>query len=566
MIRRTAIVLILICLIVSTLAAGADATKPNPADPALSREHQAKLDWWRDARFGMFIHWGPVSIKGTEIGWSRGAPIPIEEYDNLYKQFNPTKFDPDEWVRIAKAAGMKYIILTTKHHDGFCMFSTKQTDYNIMNSAYGKDITGMLAAACKRGGLAFGTYHSVADWHNPDFPHGSPGGSTLKPNPNIDKYEQYLKSEVGELIHQYGPLLTLWFDVSQDFDADRGKRVVDYTRAQQPDILVNNRCANAGDFDTPEQTVGHFQNSRPWESCITICNQWAYQPGDTMKSLKQCLQTLILCAGGDGNLLFNVGPMPTGEIEHRQVRRLRQMGDWLGRFGDTIYGTRGGPIKPGTWGCSTYKGDMVYVHVFNWDGDAIALPALSRKIVSSSVLTRGTATVKQTKDGVEIAVPEADRKDIDTIIALKLDGPAKDVKPVSNMMSLTTGKPATASNVFQHMADYAPGKAFDEDESTRWATDSGTHSAWLEVDLGKPETFASAEISESCGSRVEAFELQAWQDGAWKTFYTGTTIGPEWKQGFAPVTAQKIRLNILKASEGPTIWEFGLFPAKKGKG
>ena len=563
MTKRIAVALMLVVFALAAEAVSAEPAKPKPTGPEFSREHQAKLDWWREARFGMFIHWGPVSLKGTEIGWSRGAPIPIEEYDNLYKQFNPTQFDPDEWVRIAKAAGMKYIILTTKHHDGFCMFNTKQTDYNIMNSAYGKDITGMLAAACKRGGIAFGTYHSVADWHNPDFPHGSPGGSTLKPNPNLDKYEQYLKSEVGELIHQYGPLLTMWFDVAQDFDGDRGKRVVDYTRAQQPDILVNNRCANAGDFDTPEQTVGHFQNTRPWESCITICNQWAYKPDDGMKSLKQCLQTLVSCAGGDGNLLFNVGPMPTGEIEHRQVRRLAQMGSWLRRFGDTVYGTRGGPIKPGSWGCSTYRGDTVYAHIFNWSGDTVSLPAISRKIISSRVLTGGTATVKQTDDGTEIAVPAADRKDIDTIVALQLDGPAADVKPVSGLNALTTGKKATASNTFQGMADYAPGMALDDNESTRWATDGGTHSAWLEVDLGKPQTIASAEILESCGSRIESFELQAWQDGAWQTFFTGTTIGEQWSHAFPPVTAQKVRLNILKASEGPTLWEFRLFPPKK---
>ena len=173
-------------------------------------------------KFGMFIHWGPVSLKGTEIGWSRGAPIPIEEYDNLYKRFNPVKFDADQWVEIAKDAGMKYMVLTTKHHDGFCLFDTKQTDYNIMHSPFGRDVVKELAAACRKQGMAFGTYYSVADWHHPDFPHGSPGGKSLKPNPNLDRYEQYLRKQVEELIRNYGPLLTMWFDVPQDFDAVRG--------------------------------------------------------------------------------------------------------------------------------------------------------------------------------------------------------------------------------------------------------------------------------------------------------------------------------------------------------
>ncbi len=186
--------------------------------PDLSIPNPASLQRWRDMRFGMFIHWGPVSIKGTEIGWSRGAQVPIEVYDNLYKQFNPLKFNADQWVATARAAGMKYIIFTTKHHDGFCMFDTKQTDYNVMNSAFGRDVVKELAGACKKQGIAFGAYHSVCDWHHPDFPVGSPGGTTKKPHPNLDRYNDYLKKQVAELIHNYGPLITLWFDVPQMFD------------------------------------------------------------------------------------------------------------------------------------------------------------------------------------------------------------------------------------------------------------------------------------------------------------------------------------------------------------
>ena len=382
---------------------------------------------WRDLRFGMFIHWGPVSLKGTEIGWSRGTPIPIEEYDNLYKKFNPVKFDPDQWVKIAKDAGMKYMILTTKHHDGFCMFNTKQTDYNIMHSAFGRDVTGELARACRKGGVRFGTYYSVCDWHNPDFTFGSPGGKTHKPHPNMDRYEQYLTAQVEELVRNYGPLLTLWFDVPQDFGGIRGARVVAKLRALQPDILINNRSGSpdSADYETPEQRIGEMQKN-PWETCMTICTQWSWKPNDKLKSLKECLQTLVKVAGGDGNLLLNVAPMPDGRIEPRQAERLHEMGQWLKRYGESIYGTRGGPFARGGWGAATCKGNTVYLHILDPKMDTVKLPPIKRKIVSNSVLTGGSATVHQTDAGVEVSVPKADRQEIDTIVVLHLDGPAID--------------------------------------------------------------------------------------------------------------------------------------------
>jgi len=409
------------CILTATCLLSARAAEENKDYMKASPEAIAK---WQQMRFGMFIHWGPVSLKGTEIGWSRGAQIPIEEYDNLYKQFNPIKFNADQWVKIAKDAGMKYIVLTTKHHDGFCLFDTKQTDYNIMNSPFGRDVVKELAAACKKQGLAFGTYYSVCDWHHPDFPRGSPGGKSRKPNPNLDRYEQYLRKQVEELIRNYGPLVTLWFDVPQEFNAERGMGVVKWVRSLQPDIVINNRTGCAGDYDTPEQKIGIMQTGRPWETCMTICRQWAWKPNDNMKSLKECLQTLIKTAGGDGNLLFNVGPMPDGQIEARQVQRLKEMGEWLQKYGESVYGTRGGPFPRADWGGATYKGDTIYLHILDPNLETLKLPPIAKKIVGSSVLTGGTATVKQTAQSIEISVPKADRQQIDTIVVLKLDGPA----------------------------------------------------------------------------------------------------------------------------------------------
>jgi alpha-L-fucosidase len=520
---------------------------------------------WRELKFGLFVHWGPVSLVGTEIGWSRGGPrrgtggtgeIPLEVYDNLYKKFNPVKFDAKEWAEIAKAAGMRYMVFTSRHHDGFTMFDSKVTDYKITSpeSPYRKDVVRQLADACHEGDLKFGLYYSQPDWHHPDYR-----------TPNHARYVEYMHQQVRELMTSYGRVDMLFFDglggSAKDWDAEPLFKSI---RTLQPHIIVNNRCGLAADYDTPEQEIGKMQTDRPWETCMTIGDQWAWKPNDRIKSLKQCLQTLIKCAGGDGNLLFNVGPMPDGRIEPRQVERLKEMGDWLRQYGESIYGTRGGPFRRGAWGTATYKGNTVYVHLLDPKLDPVALPPIDKKIVASRVLTGGTASVKQTDAGIEISVPAADRKEIDTIVVLTLDGPAADAK-VGNAAtdSLATGKKATASNVFQKSVRvHGPAKAVDDDPETRWATDAGTHQAWLQVDLGEPKMIGRAMIHEAYG-RVQEFELQAKEGDSWKTFCRGTTIGEDFSARFPPVKARVVRLNILKANEGPTIWEFQLFDAKK---
>jgi len=379
---------------------------------------------WQDMRFGMFIHWGPVSLKGTEIGWSRGDGVPVEEYDNLYKSFNPASFDADEWVRTAKAAGMKYMVLTTKHHDGFCLWDTKLTDHNIMNSPLKRDVVKELSAACHKGGIAFGTYYSVTDWHHPDYPLTSPGGRVRRPASNLDRYTEYLKGQVKELIANYGPLSTMWFDVPMEFDAKRGQGVIDHVRALQPDIVINDRSGAKGDYDTPEQRIGGYQLGRPWETCMTICRQWAWKPNDEMKSLDQCLRTLVLTNAGNGNLLFNVGPMPDGRIEPRQVERLKEMGAWLEKNGESIYGTRGGPVKPEHGIATTRKGNTIYLHVFPDAPAEINLPKFPRKVTAANVLGGDAVQVTETANAWTIALPAGVRKPIDTIIKIDLDASA----------------------------------------------------------------------------------------------------------------------------------------------
>jgi len=391
---------------------------------------EGDIQQWREMKFGLFIHWGPVSLKGTEIGWSRGGErrgrkdkstgsIPVEIYDNLYKQFNPVKFNADEWIQTAKDAGMKYLVFTSKHHDGFSMFDSKLTDYKISNSPFKRDVVKELADACHKAELKLGYYYSPPDWYHPDYR-----------TENHPRYIKFLHGQLREICSNYGRIDIIWFDglggKAEDWDSENLFRMI---RRLQPHVIINNRAGLPADHDTPEQRVGRFQNDRPWETCMTICRQWAWKPNDQMKSLKQCVDTLVRVVGGDGNLLFNVGPMPDGLIELRQVTRLKEMGNWLDDYGRSIYATRGGPFKPGDWGASTYKGNTIYIHVLNWDEDTLTLPPIPKKIITSSVMTGGAATVRQTALAIEISVPEAYRKELDTIIVLQLNGPANGITP-----------------------------------------------------------------------------------------------------------------------------------------
>jgi alpha-L-fucosidase len=531
---------------------GATAAAPPAGPPPLPEA----VKNWQDKRFGMFIHWGPVSLTAHEIGWSRGTQTPIEVYDNLYKQFNPTNFNAEAWVKVAKDAGMKYIVLTTKHHDGFCLWDTKLTDYNIMNSPFHRDMVKELAAACKPQGIAFGTYYSTCDWHHPDFPLTSPGGKVRREKFDLEAYNRYLLGQISELITNYGPLLTIWNDVPQEFKG-RGVNTIKLVRELQPDILINNRTGDGGDYDTPEQRIGKFQLDRPWESCMTLSarNAWAWGGDkDGVKPLAACLEMVIRGAGGDGNILLNVGPRPDGVIDPAQVSRLKEMGAWLARNGESIYGTRGGPWRPAPAIASTRKGNTVYLHILRSDNGRVELPALPAKIQSATLLSGGKVTVTQQAGNLVVTLPKSSLQPIDTIVKLELDRPAMDL-PVFTPAS---GIQAAASNVYQKENDqYGAQAAFDNDAGTRWATDARTKQAWITADLGKPKTIETLRIQEFYG-RVTRFEFQYRAGAEWKTLFTGEKIGPKFQKKFDPVTAQEFRLNILDATDGPTLAEIEL--------
>ncbi|RPI98157.1 MAG: hypothetical protein EHM31_12230 [Candidatus Aminicenantes bacterium] len=439
--RRWTLLVILAGLAVLSLVIVIRGRKSAPAPVVAAAAKPDRLAWWREARFGLFIHWGPVSLMGTEISWSRAnsnplcpnkGPIPVDVYDNLYKTFDPVLFDADRWAGVAKDAGMRYVVLTAKHCDGFCLWPTATIDYHIGQTPFRRDVCGELAAAVRKAGLRMGWYYSPMDWRDPDCRTGR----------NAD-YVKRMQGQIAELMTRFGRIDLLWFDWDGGtipWDQEATYRLV---REAQPEIVINNRldCSFGGltadrdigpnaDYLTPEQVIGAYNDERPWETCMTLGTQWSWKPDDKIKSVDEVIRILAGCAGGDGNLLLNVGPMPDGRIEPRQVDVLRGVGAWLGQCGESIYGTRGGPFKPGRYGASTRRDNRIYVHVFAWGGPSLLLPPLLAKVIGSRVLGGGQASVRQTDAGLEILVPEGDRHPADTVVVLELDGPAARIPAV----------------------------------------------------------------------------------------------------------------------------------------
>ena len=439
-----------------------------PPYESLTTDDQARLAWWLDARYGMFVHWGVASIPGIELSWGRKGSKPLDiknepagyvedpVYDNLYKQFNPTDFNPKEWVKIAKAAGMKYMVLTAKHHDGFSLWDSKLTDYTIMNTPFKRDVVKEFTDACHEAGMRVGLYYSQRDWHHPAYGIG-----------DNQIYRDYMNGQLTELLSNYGTIDIIWFDSygKGDLETFWG---IDATwkliKRLQPKAVVNNRLAilssynnqpkpYIGDMDTPEQRVGKMQTSRPWESCMCfVGHQWGFKPNGEMYTLDKLIRAIVSCASGDGNLLMNVGPMPTGQIEPRQADRLKEAGDWLAKYGHTVYGTRGGPYQNAVWGGATRVGTRVFIHVFDWkQSESIRLLPLPQKVVSAKVLTGGAVTFIQSATELELKVPKANQDAIDTIIELTLDSPSIELiagaSPRSIFEDGTYGKPLTAGAV-----------------------------------------------------------------------------------------------------------------------
>jgi alpha-L-fucosidase 2 len=384
-------------------------------------------------RFGLFVHFGPVTLRGTEIGWSRNKEVAQADYDSLYHEFDPALFDAKVWVVAAKAAGMKYLVITAKHHDGFCLWPTEYSSYDIGHTRFKRDIVGELAAACRQQGIRFGIYLTILDWHDPDYPISNPYDSTSNVPGNMARFTGRMKNEIKEVITRYKPFL-LWFDGywERPWTAAYGKEIYRYIKSIDPAIIVNNRLGKAfdslsgdeavGDYLTPEQRIGRLNMKEPWESCITLCTQWAWKPDDKLKTLPECLQTLMRTAGGNGNLILNVGPMMDGRMEHRQVERLKEIGRWLSKYGSSIYNTKGGPYPPNRHYTTTRRGNKLYLHLFSGLEGPLVIPSLpGAKLQKASFMGGPEVTFTDEKGGYSFVLPPVMPDENVSVIVLEFD-------------------------------------------------------------------------------------------------------------------------------------------------
>jgi Alpha-L-fucosidase len=411
-----------------------------------------RMKWWREARFGLFIHWGLYAIPAGEWNgqtnygeWIRdNAQIPLETYDKFLQQFNPTRFNAEEWVQMAKQAGMKYIVLTTKHHDGFALWDSKVSDYDVMSTPFKRDIIKELAAACRKYDIKLCFYHSIMDWHHPDYlPRRTWEKDRPTANADFERYVKYMKEQLKELLTNYGNIGVLWFDGEWEgtWTHERGQDLYHFVRSLQPSIIVNNRVDKGregmggntkkgftGDFGTPEQEIpATGLPGVDWESCMTMNDNWGYNKNDhNWKSAETLIRNLIDIASKGGNFLLNVGPTAEGLFPQPSVDRLKAIGEWMKVNGEAIYATEASPFQSLPWGRVTQKNikgnSRLYLHIFYWpQNNQIVLPRLGNDVQEVRALA-GNTRLKFERNGNDytIDLAGAARQQYATVIAVDL--------------------------------------------------------------------------------------------------------------------------------------------------
>ena len=422
------------------------ATSPMPrvlhaqGTDSIPAERRAARQWFRDAKFGMFIHWGVYSLLGQGEWVMQQRELPIGPYEWLATTFNPVKFDARAWVSLAKGAGAKYITITSRHHDGFSMFATRATPYNIVDwTPLKRDPLKELADECQRQGLKLFFYYSQLDWHHPDYwPRGRTGQHTDRPESgDWARYLDFMDSQLTELLSGYGPIGGIWFDGMWDKpDAEwRLPRTYALIHRLQPAALIvpnHHRAPLPGeDVQTFEQDLPGANSagfntkeigSLPLETSLTMNNSWGFNITDRrFKSVRELIGYLVRAAGSDANLLLNIGPRPDGTVQPEAVERLRDVGRWLATYAPSIYATRGGPVPPHEWGVTTQRADTVFVHVLSWPDRLLALPPLGARVVRARMLRAGAPVgVATSGAGVTLTLPEGGDEEADRVVVLTL--------------------------------------------------------------------------------------------------------------------------------------------------
>jgi alpha-L-fucosidase len=580
-------------LILVSLALSARAGMgAEPENAALPEETQAQRDarmaWWRDARFGMFIHWGVYAVPaGTYNGkqipgigeWimNRGK-IPVAEYREFAKQFNPVKYDPDKWVQIAKQAGMKYIVITSKHHDGFALFDSKASDWNVVKATpYGKDLLKPLAEACKKYGLKLGFYYSQAqDWNNPGGAAAGEHWDKAQDGSMDDYIRNVAVPQVKEILSNYGPIAVLWWDTPKDMTKDRADMLLPLLKLQ-PGIIWNNRLGGGykGDTETPEQTIPATGfKDRDWETCMTINDTWGYKSYDhNWKSTKTLLRNLIDIASKGGNYLLNVGPTAEGEFPPEIVQRLQEIGKWMAVNGEAIYGTAASPFRRLGFGRCTQKPGKLFLEVFSWPQGELIVPGLKNKVTKAYLLAdpeKKPLEINATDKGVSVAVPEDAPSPIASVVVLEIEG-RPDIEQQPMMTQAADGTislPASEADIHGN-AQYEKGE--NRDNIGYWS-DKNAWVSWdfilktpgrfdVEVTFACPEGDAGSEYTVAVGKEKVSGKVE--NTGDWGDFDSrkiGTinlsapgqltlSVRPNTMVGGAVMNLKSVKLLPIKSEE-----------------
>jgi alpha-L-fucosidase len=506
-----------------------------------------RTQWWRDGKFGLFIHWGIYSVpadasKGAEW-YFNGSKMQVRDYEKFAPQFDPVNFDADRWVRAARDAGMKYIVITSKHHDGFDMYDSKVSDYTIVKSTpFQHDPMKDLAAVCKKYGLRFCFYHSIMDWHQSDYLPRRPWDDRLVGDASLDKYLNYMKAQLRELLTNYGPIGLIWFDGGWEHSAAelRSAEVNKMIRSLQPNILINDRNGLPEDYSTPEQTIpaNAFANGRLWETCMTMNGTWGYTKDDhNWKSSEDLIHKLCDIASKGGNFLLNVGPTDKGEFPPEAVERLAAIGKWMKVNGESIYGTTKSPYRrtPFDGRCTT-KGDTLYLQVFSWPDAGLKVTGLKTRVRSARALDgRRGLSIAAGSDGPVIARP-AKLDPVATVVELKLDGPAAvdaaawAVKPAADGTMTLTAADADLKGGHLQVEDVggSPNVGYwtDPKDEVSWTVEVPKDGAYaVEIEYACEPGSAGSTFRVHADGAAEGVEGTVPDTGSWANFRTDSLSG-----------------------------------------
>jgi alpha-L-fucosidase len=529
-------------------------------------QRDARMAWWREAKFGLFIHWGVYAVPARRGEWvMQNEKIPVAQYREFAKEFNPVKYDPAAWTRLAKDAGMRYVVITAKHHEGFALYPSAVSDWDIADAApYKKDLLGPLADAVRKAGLKMGFYYSQAqDWVNR-------GGAKkfLEEGEGWDAaqkgdFDVYLKNislpQVREILTRYQPDI-FWWDTPDWMNPQRAAPFQELLKLR-PGIISNNRLGGGfrGDMATPEQYIPVTGYTGDWESCMTIGQNWGYTLSDTnLKSTAELVQKLAFISSQGGNFLLNVGPTAEGLIPEYFAERLRGVGQWLRVNGDSIYGSKAGPFEHLSWGCATRKGARLYLHVFKWPTDRQLRVPLQSNAKRAALLAAPEQELKFVREPgrMVIHVPATAPDATDSVIMLDLDG-EPEVLPAPTDHAKVNASASQPKN--------GPEGAIDGTDGKRWRAPTNEITAWLEVDLGQPVTIAAFGYDDPKGGwpRIQQqYALEIQSADQWQTVASGKTTGHGTLQNITPVTAQKFRLTLKCEKGAPGVAEFKLFRAE----